>query len=47
MYEMEQYLLNALGSFVNDPADSEYQQGYKAALEATLEYLQTLPEDAE
>ena len=47
MYEMEQYFLNVLEGFKNDPADSSYQRGYKAAIEEALEYMRTLPEDAE
>lgn len=44
MYEMEQYLLNVLEGFRDDPADSPYQQGYEAAVVAALEYLYQLEE---
>lgn len=32
MFDFESYLIEALNSFDNDPADTKYQQGYEAAL---------------
>ena len=39
MDKLNSYLTNALEKFDNDPADSEYQRGYQAALVETLKTL--------
>lgn len=36
---IEQYLCKLLKGFEEDPADSEYQNGYKAAIEELLETI--------
>lgn len=37
---MENYLRLLLKGFEEDPADSEFQYGYKAAIEEALEWLE-------
>lgn len=32
MFDFESYLMEALESFTNDPADTDYQRGYEAGL---------------
>jgi hypothetical protein len=36
---IEEYLKEAIASFERDPADSQYQKGYQAALEETQKFL--------
>jgi hypothetical protein len=36
---IEEYLKEAIASFERDPADSQYQKGYLAALEETQKFL--------
>lgn len=33
MFNLEEYVKNALQSFRDDPADSDHQRGYQACLE--------------
>ena len=37
---IEEYLEEAIASFKRDPADSQFQKGYLAALEETQKFLQ-------
>lgn len=37
---VEEYLKEAIASFERDPADSQYQMGYLAALEETQKFLE-------
>ena len=39
MEEVKQYLLLILKGFEEDPADSEFQHGYKAAIEELLDAI--------
>ncbi len=39
MYLAENYIKEALDSFERDPADSDYQKGYEAALKELKKYL--------
>jgi hypothetical protein len=32
MFDFESYIMEALNSFDNDPADTDYQRGYEAGL---------------
>jgi hypothetical protein len=38
-----EYLENALDSFESDPADTDYQHGYQAALEEIYDLLNEVP----
>ena len=40
--DIETYVEDALLMFVNDPADSDYQKGYQAALDDVLEQMQVI-----
>ena len=37
--QVEEYLETALASFDADPADTDYQKGYKAALEEARDFI--------
>ena len=37
--KMEDYLISALESFEGDPADTPYQEGYKAAIQEMLDVI--------
>ncbi len=41
MIDVETYLIEALTSFESDPADTDYQKGYKAALEEVKKIVTT------
>lgn len=38
-----EYLENALDSFETDPADTDYQRGYQAALQEVYDLLNEVP----
>jgi hypothetical protein len=42
---IEEYLEEAIASFKRDPADSQFQKGYLAALEETQKFLQQQKSD--
>lgn len=37
---LEEYLAQALAGFERDPADTRFQEGYKAALEDVQQFLE-------
>lgn len=37
---LAEYIREALAGFENDPADSDFQRGYKAALEAVKQFME-------
>jgi hypothetical protein len=37
---IEEYLKEAIASFERDPADTQFQKGYQAALEETQKFLE-------
>lgn len=39
---VEAYLDNAIAGFVNDPADSRYQEGYEASLVELRDWMKEL-----
>jgi hypothetical protein len=39
--DIETYLIEALQSFENDPADTDYQKGYEAALKEVRKVITT------
>ena len=41
LLDLENYLINTLESFEGDPADTPYQEGYKAAVQEMLDVIRT------
>jgi hypothetical protein len=43
MFDFESYLIEALNSFENDPADTDYQRGYESGLRDLLNTFMAAP----